>query len=259
LTHCDIMGNSTCSCPGFKEKVISLDVPSYTNETSSPPDGGNYSVFPSGLGTATNQNLGQIILQAQAGQEPVVRTPFSAREREEEDYMVPIAEPYSDKFTAAGHYQIVDQESTEASREGAGQVEEDSRSADAWALDQTQFAHLPPLPSGWIRVKSKTSGIYFCFVETGETTFEHPTGKTSAQGAGLPPGWIEMVSRSSGQVYYWNEELQISQFEAPTASQGRDEEDGELPLGWVAMVSRSTGKTYYFHAESQESQFDRPY
>merc|ERR1719321_659482 len=51
------------------------------------------------------------------------------------------------------------------------------RTASEWAQDQEQFAHLPPLPPGWLRVLSRSTGkVYYCYPETGETTFTEPTG-----------------------------------------------------------------------------------
>lgn len=146
------------------------------------------------------------------------------------------------------------------------------RSASDWAKDQEQFAHLPPLPEGWMRVKSRTTdAVYYFCKETGETTFTEPTAAQAIKSdPNLPPGWVEKTSRSTGKVYYWNTVLQRSQFERPTQNasvstsppstsppqQGNDN-DG-LPAGWVSMVSRSTGKTYYFNSQTQQSQFERP-
>merc|ERR1719174_672334 len=121
------------------------------------------------------------------------------------------------------------------------------KTASEWADDQSQFAHLPPLPPGWLRVLSKSTGkIYYCFPETGETTFQEPTGpppsvKASEQ---LPPAWTQMVSRSTGRVYYWHAELQKSQFEVPTAADSVPDKaapqadaqapsDSALPAPWV--------------------------
>lgn len=150
------------------------------------------------------------------------------------------------------------------------------RTAQDWAKDQSQFAHLPKLPEGWIRVKSRTTdAIYYCYVETGETTFTEPTGpptsKRSEGGADdLPAGWVEMVSRTTGRTYYWNSQLQKSQFERPTmdggspggggggGGGGEGGTNGELPPGWIQMVSRSTGRTYYFNASMQKSQYEKP-
>jgi len=77
-----------------------------------------------------------------------------------------------------------------------------------WAVDQAQFADLPPLQQGWIRIKSKTTGrIYYLNTDSGKTTYTAPMD--------LPPGWVQMKSRSTGKTYFWNEELQKSQFACP--------------------------------------------
>jgi len=87
------------------------------------------------------------------------------------------------------------------------------KTALEWAKEQDQFAHLPPLPQGWIRVKSQSSGrIYYFNMVTGKTTFTEPSD--------LPPGWVQIKSRSTGQPYYWNAQLKRSQFERPTTEQG---------------------------------------
>jgi YHS domain-containing protein len=148
------------------------------------------------------------------------------------------------------------------------------RTASEWANDQEQFAHLPPLPPGWLRVVSRSTGkVYFCYPETGETTFTEPTGPPPSkvqQNNSLPPGWTEMVSRSTGRTYYWHAGLQKSQFDFPTAADAPggapapspqapgNRSDASLPEGWTQMVSRSTGKTYYFNQQTQQSQFEHP-
>merc|ERR1711877_6593 len=85
---------------------------------------------------------------------------------------------------------------------------DDERTPADWVNDQAQFSHLPALPEGWIRVRSRTTGdIYYCYAETGETTLTEPTqpGPPSGQhsrdnkgeaDAPLPSGWVEVVSRS---------------------------------------------------------------
>lgn len=83
------------------------------------------------------------------------------------------------------------------------------KTALEWASEQEQFAHLPALPQGWIRVKSASTGrLYYFNMVTGKTTFTEPTD--------LPPGWVQIKSRSTGQPYYWNAQLKKSQFERPT-------------------------------------------
>lgn len=156
---------------------------------------------------------------------------------------------------------------------GISQEEErvhSGRTAGDWANDQEQFANLPPLPEGWIRVRSRTSGaIYYCYTLTGETTFTEPVeGELGGEGVDLeeyddlPPGWTEVVSRSTGQLYYWNSALQKSQFEKPTVEDMEAPppllQNNDLPGGWVEMKSKTTGETYYYNPRTQQSQFERP-
>jgi len=143
------------------------------------------------------------------------------------------------------------------------------RTAADWLLEQNQFADLATLPEGWIRAKSRSNDeVYYCCVETGETTFVEPTAAQAVnKNAPLPDGWVEMQSRSNGKIYFWNTLTETSQFEKPVASalnnaqanlQAASDDDGPLPEGWASMASRKTGKSYYFHAQTQTSQFDRP-
>jgi hypothetical protein len=133
--------------------------------------------------------------------------------------------------------------------------------------DQKQFSHLPPLPDGWIRVRSRTTGaIYYHNTNTNESTFTDPTVLQTYPATELPPGWIEAQSRSSGRTYYWNAVSKESQFERPLLSafecMQREEspagDDTELPAGWVEMTSKTTGRPYYWNTVSQETQFERP-
>jgi len=137
--------------------------------------------------------------------------------------------------------------------------------------DQAQFAHLPPLPKGWMRVRSKTTGaIYYCQTTTGETTFIEPTSEgasrkvesSSKEKVELPPGWHLMVSRSTGRPYYWNSDLNVSQFEHPSSPRQEKTETlsdtSDLPSGWVRLMSRTTGRPYYFNSKLQLSQFKHP-
>jgi len=149
-----------------------------------------------------------------------------------------------------------------------------SKTASEWAEDQSQFAHLSPLPPGWLRVLSRSTGkIYYCYPETGETTFQEPTGPPPSvlANASLPEGWTQMESRSTGRTYYWNAELQKSQFDPPTAADSTGgtaspavsaaspaANGAALPSGWKEMESRSTSRKYYYNEETQVSQFDRP-
>lgn len=98
------------------------------------------------------------------------------------------------------------------SREGASPKPPTRKlTAADWAERQHEFKDLAPLPTGWIRVRSNSTGeIYYYCMDTGETTFEMPSG--------LPTGWTEMKSRSTGQTYYWHAATGVSQFKRPTSS-----------------------------------------
>jgi len=144
------------------------------------------------------------------------------------------------------------------------------RTAADWAKEQEQFAHLPPLPPGWIRACSKKTGaIYYCCKATGQTTFTEPKeSQAIVQSQDLPPGWVELTSRSTGKQYFWNVAQQRAQYEKPTeaavaSGDHKDQPkpqpgDPPLPPGWVAMISRGSGKTYYFNSKLQKSQYDIP-
>jgi len=80
-----------------------------------------------------------------------------------------------------------------------------------WEEAQAQFADLPALPEGWLRIQSRNNNqIYYLNKETQVTTFEIPRG-------GLPEDWTKQVSKSSGKTYYFNAKKRLSQFEKPTA------------------------------------------
>lgn len=80
------------------------------------------------------------------------------------------------------------------------------RTASEWRDMQGQFKHLPKLPKGWIRIKSKSNGdVYFYNLETSKSSFEIP----------LPDGWTKQVSKSTGKSYYFNARKKQSVFEYP--------------------------------------------
>jgi len=78
-----------------------------------------------------------------------------------------------------------------------------------WIRDQEQFSHLPKVPEGWVRVKSRSGEIYFFNKLTKESTFEFPETP-------LPEGWTKEVSKSTGKTYYFHARRRKSQFERPT-------------------------------------------
>lgn len=115
-------------------------------------------------------------------------------------------------------------------RAGSAQGDARARTAKDWEADQDQFAHLPKLPEGWIRVRSRhNDSIYYCSPATGDTTYTEPTepagGLSQVRDTpvaapvdeDLPAGWEKKVSRTNGRVYYINQQLKVSQYERPTA------------------------------------------
>jgi len=188
---------------------------------------------------------------------------FSAREKSDLDYVGPPSRSDEGKEPVP---KLVLPKNAHSGDVGPSGRSGSGRTAQDWAKDQQQFSHLPKLPDGWIRVRSRTTdAVYYCYVETGETTFTEPTGPPASKRSGgtsdLPAGWVEMVSRTTGRTYFWNSQLQKSQFERPTAVDGGGDvanSNGELPAGWIQMVSRSTGRTYFFNASLQKSQYEKP-
>lgn len=79
-----------------------------------------------------------------------------------------------------------------------------------WEDEQAEFANLPKLPTGWLRVKSRSSGeVYFFNKRTKDSTFDFPE-------APLPLGWTKQVSKSTNKSYYWHAAKGASTFERPT-------------------------------------------
>ena len=103
----------------------------------------------------------------------------------------------------------------------------------------------------------------------------------------LPPGWLEMEDESLGQVYYFNEIENITQWEKPDIPQNestenmdisnnhagakRDEheirdimkgnlldETSALPAGWTEMRDQNSGNVCYFNEGANITQWEKP-
>lgn len=111
-----------------------------------------------------------------------------------------------------------------ADYEGKKAAEDDSKAANGqeamfqgktvrqWEEEQAQYANLPKLPAGWLRVKSRKTGeVYYFNKRTQESTFDLP------EGGPLPPNWTKQVSKSTGKVYYFNMKTKESSFDRPAA------------------------------------------
>lgn len=75
-----------------------------------------------------------------------------------------------------------------------------------WKELQDQFKGLPKLPQDWIRIRARSGSVYFYNPRTRVSTFDFP----------LPDGWSKTVSKSTGKEYYFNEQTRACQFEMPT-------------------------------------------
>lgn len=133
------------------------------------------------------------------------------------------------------------------------------------SMDATEKAgSVPPLPKGWVAVREKATGqLAYCFLDAEETLEQRGLeglDKEAMQAVenNLPAGWVRMISRTNGRSYYWNYELNKSQFDHPSRCDADAAVGDSLPPGWVKLVSRSSGRPYYFHSKLSLSQFERP-
>ncbi|CAE7447854.1 unnamed protein product, partial [Symbiodinium natans] len=108
-----------------------------------------------------------------------------------------------------------------------------------WEAEQNEFSNQPTLPSGWLRIKSRTTGeVYYFNKITQKSQFEMPKKveeptpkKVAKQAEGAPA-------------------------KGTAPAQGRKAED--LPNGWTKHISKRNGKVYYFHKATNISQYYRP-
>lgn len=97
--------------------------------------------------------------------------------------------------------------SREADSDGAPRIQ--GKTVKEWEEEQREYANEPQLPTGWIRVKSRSSGqVYFFNKKTQEATFDFPE-------LPLPSGWTKQTSKSTGKVYYFHAQRGTSTFDRP--------------------------------------------
>lgn len=241
-----------CECPGYKEKVLVVGAESADSAVPSYPD-------PYSAEGAIPASVG--VSKTAASSSEQFSAPVHPPQKDYASLSSPSKVPFAE---SQGVIAPPVEEAPEVTDEIVRAEDVDGRTAGEWAGDQDQFAHLPPLPAGWIRVKSRSvpDAVYYCYTATGQTSFTEPTKEGPPQDTDpdgeLPPGWEKKVSRSSGEVYYWNAALNKSQFEKPTAAPTADDNDGDLPPGWEKVVSRTTNQVYYWNAALQTSTFEKP-
>jgi WW domain len=169
----------------------------------------------------------------------------------------------------------------------------------------------PILPDGWEEVVDEDTGaVYFYNAGTDTAAWERPDSSvpepvapenqrevvtdedspelqiesepeldahSMVEADDLPAGWEELVDEATGQVYYFCEQTQVSQWvrpgpsdavassddAIPTTTSGEPEsapeqtESDALPEGWVEMKDESSGLPYYVHDDGT-STWDRP-
>lgn len=121
----------------------------------------------------------------------------------------------------------VDYESGQTSKAAVPQQPE--KTVRQWEQDQaTEFAGLPPLQPGWLRVRSRNGEVYYFHKKTQEATF-HPPEVEAHRMRRIPRGALRPP-----------------------------EVEGPLPQGWSKQVSKRTAKTYYFNTFTRKSTFQRP-
>lgn len=85
-----------------------------------------------------------------------------------------------------------------------------------WEKEQAQFADLPKLPPDWLRIKSSSGEVYFFNKKTQKATFDLPESSPAPSSPPLPAGWTKQVSKSTGKPYYFHSARAKSQFNRPT-------------------------------------------
>lgn len=122
-------------------------------------------------------------------------------------------------FTEASPQDLKSSEATQGAT-GPAQTEAGKTIAE-WDKKQEEFAHLPKLPPGWLRVRSRSGKIYYFSKRTQQATFEFPGPllhpKPPSQPPPLPEGWIQETSKSTGKIYYFHGQRNVSTFTRPTS------------------------------------------
>jgi len=140
-----------------------------------------------------------------------------------------------------------EEEEDDGDGEEEGATDGDPDTVDGWATAQSRlFKGLSKLPEGWIRMRSKSSGlIYFYNVDTGESSPNEPGSKSRT----------DAVERADAKASVTQPET-VDEWVAAQ----RELFPGlpALPRGWIRMRSKSTGLTFYYNVDSGESSPNEP-
>jgi hypothetical protein len=101
--------------------------------------------------------------------------------------------------------------------------------------------------------------------ETSETSSAPDTAAPAADadveldenGDPLPDGW-SMFKSATGDSYYYNAELEKTQWEIPSDDEEdfpEDDDDEEVPPGWQKFFDNSVGQWYYYNTVTEETRW----
>jgi hypothetical protein len=85
---------------------------------------------------------------------------------------------------------------------------------------------------------------------------EEAAAAAASEEAPLPPGWVKMYD-DDGDAYYFNQETEQTQWEAPAAQESASSSASDLPEGWEARQDED-GDTYYYNSVTEQTQWERP-
>ena len=74
----------------------------------------------------------------------------------------------------------------------------------------------------------------------------------------LPPGWQMFMDTERNVPYYYNAELEKTQWEVPSDDEDHPpstEGEVELPEGWERFYDNDVGQWYYHNAATQETKW----
>eukprot|EP00929_Paragymnodinium_shiwhaense_P100749 TRINITY_DN632_c4_g1_i1.p1 TRINITY_DN632_c4_g1~~TRINITY_DN632_c4_g1_i1.p1 ORF type:complete len:585 (+),score=144.82 TRINITY_DN632_c4_g1_i1:135-1889(+) len=129
---------------------------------------------------------------------------------------------------------------------------------EEWKAAQSRlFGHLPKLPEGWIRMKSKSKGLlYFYNWQTGESSKDAPPGA----GSGPRPESSSSQARAAAPAKPAQDAGPEPQSVAEWAA-AQERLFGhmcKLPAGWIRMRSKSKGLIYFYNTTTGQSTKDEP-
>ena len=115
--------------------------------------------------------------------------------------------------------------------QGGWQADDVSSFAGAFAPTSSGGQDLNyPLPPGWVQVDTNDGKPYYWNESQNITTWDRPPPPPQRRpsapppppplapvSTSLPPGWVQVPNPQGGAPYYWNEQLNLTQWDRPQA------------------------------------------